>query len=181
MKNYKIEPESLVQSQNGIDVDFIESQSPKVTAIAHIHSSIEFLYFTCGEFKITINEESFFLHKGDLVLFPKHSIHSATAISDTGGSYYVFKVHPTTIKDIVEPEKEDSFQLFFSLDNVAANLIWRKNTLEENGFILLIQDIIKEYDSYDYFSTVSQKLSLFRLLLAIIRNPQKELRKHLIR
>ncbi|MBQ6698316.1 MAG: cupin domain-containing protein, partial [Oscillospiraceae bacterium] len=79
MRNYAIEPESLIQSQNGINVAFIESQCPKITAIAHIHSSIEFLYFTRGEFKVTINEESFLLHEGDLILFPKHSIHSATA------------------------------------------------------------------------------------------------------
>ena len=173
LRNYAIEPESLIQSQHGINVAFIESQCPKVTAIAHIHSSIEFLYFTRGEFKVTVNEESFLLNEGDLILFPKYSIHSATALSDSGGSYYVFQVHPTIIKDIVEPEREDSFQFFFSLDNVVANLIWRKAALEESGFMLLIQDIIKEYDSNDYFSAASQKLSLFRLLLAIIRNPQK--------
>ncbi len=174
MQNYTIEPESIIQSQNGINVVFIETQTPAITAIAHIHSSIEFLYFTRGEFKVTINEESFLLREGDLVLFPKNSIHSATALSPDGGSYYVFQVHPTIIKDVVDPEKEDFFQFFFSLDNVVANLIWRKTSLEESGFILLIQDIIKEYNSYDYFSTVSRKLSLFRLLLAIIRNPQEK-------
>lgn len=174
MRNYTIEPESIIQSQNGINVVFIETQSPAITAIAHIHSSIEFLYFTRGEFKVTINEESFLLHEGDLVLFPKNSIHSATALSDDGGSYYVFQVHPTIIKDIVEPEKEDSFQFFFSLDNAVASFIWRKTVLEEGGLVFLIQDIIKEYNSYDYFSAAAQKLSLFRLLLAIIRNPQEK-------
>ncbi len=174
MPNLYAEPENIIQSQSGINVVFIESHSPATTAIAHIHSSIEFLYFTRGEFKVTINDESFLLNEGDLALFPKHSIHSATALSDGGGSYYVFQIHPTIIKDIVEPEKEDYFQFFFSLDNAVANFIWRKTSLEESGLVFLIQDIIKEYNSYDYFSTAAQKLSLFRLLLAIIRNPQKK-------
>ncbi len=172
MPNLYAEPENIILSQNGINVLFIETHSPATTAFAHMHSPIEFLYFTRGKFKVTINEESFLLHEGDLVLFPKYSLHSATALSDDGGSYYVFQIHPTIIKDIVEQEKEDSFQFFFSVDNSLATLIWQKTVLEKNNFIPLIQDIIKEYNSYDYFSTAAQKLSLFRLLIAIIRSPQ---------
>lgn len=174
MANYIIEPENLVLSRNGVKVVFIESHCPSVTARAHIHSSIEFLYFTRGEFDVTINEEHFLLREGDLVLFPKYAIHSAFARQNGGGAYYVFQVHPEIIKDIAEKEKEAYFQLFFSQNSNVKRFIWRKEELEGSEIRFPIRDLIQEYSSDDYFAFSSRKLNIFRLLLAIIRDPQRE-------
>ena len=126
LKRYRTEPESLVTSTNGVNVELREYEARGEAANMHLHSSIEALYFKEGSFDVYYNGENYTLHGGDLIYFRKYAIHSVITLSPDGGSYYVLKIQPSLIHDFSNGETINSFQFFFSLDSKEQKCIWRK-------------------------------------------------------
>ena len=90
----------------GIDFFIQKNNSAGVTARAHIHPAIEFIYITQGTFQIGIDNEQFMAGVGDLVLFRANAIHTIRLISDDAGEYFVLKINPSLL-----------FQMFLGSDN----------------------------------------------------------------
>ena len=81
----------------GIDFFIQKNNSAGVTARAHIHPAIEFIYITQGTFQIGIDNEQFMAGVGDLVLFRANAIHTIRLISDDAGEYFVLKINPSML------------------------------------------------------------------------------------
>lgn len=170
MNNYRTEPESLVTSTNGINVELRKYFASGVAADMHIHSSIEALYFKSGTFEVVVNEESYIVCEGDLVLIRKYSVHSVNALSEDGGAYYVLKIHPSILEDFSTAENITIFQFFFSLDSKERRCIWHKEELMESGILLPLTEISEECCQEDIFSFTSLKLNAGKFLLAVMRD-----------
>ncbi len=93
MKFYKEVPPSLLAEY---DIEFfpveVEKQGMCAIVTAHIHTAVEILHITKGEFKIVSNDEQAFAHKGDIVLFRSNTVHSIYHLDDSRGEYYVLKL-----------------------------------------------------------------------------------------
>lgn len=100
--------EKEVPSLEEYGIEFFKQQnnSAGITARAHIHPAIEFIYITQGTFQIGIDNEQFMAGVGDFVLFRANAIHTIRLVSDSAGEYYVLKVNPTLL-----------FQIFLGSEN----------------------------------------------------------------
>ena len=173
MQSYRIEPESLVTSTNGANVELRKYSCRGVAADMHIHSSIEALYFVDGTFETSCNDERYVLKAGDLIIIRKYAIHSVNALSENGGSYYVLKIHPSILRDFSDQESITTFQFFFSLDSNESKWIYRKEEFEKSNIYIPLSEIIKESENNDLFSFMSFKLNVGRFLLAVMRDSHK--------
>lgn len=90
----------------GIEFFVQKNNNAGITARAHIHPAIEFIYITQGTFQIGIDNEQFTAEIGDLVLFRANAIHTIRLVGDGVGEYCVLKINPTLL-----------FQIFTGSDN----------------------------------------------------------------
>ena len=76
------------------DVEFfkMESDTVRILTSAHIHSALEILYFTEGEFKVDVGGTQSFVRPGDMVLISSNTVHSVYHLEDNPGGYYVLKL-----------------------------------------------------------------------------------------
>lgn len=105
MADFYKEKEQPYLEEYGIEFFVQKNPNAGVTARAHIHPAIEFIYITQGTFQIGIDSEQFTAGAGDLVLFRANAIHTTRLIGDCAGEYYVLKIDPTLL-----------FQIFFGGD-----------------------------------------------------------------
>ncbi len=93
MEFYKEVPPSLLAEY---DIEFfpVEVEAHNICAIvaAHIHTAVEILYVTKGEFKIVTDGEQAIAHSGDIVLFRSNTVHSIYHLDDSFGEYHVLKL-----------------------------------------------------------------------------------------
>lgn len=76
------------------DVEFfkMESDTVRILTGAHIHSALEILYFTEGEFKVDVGGNQSFVRPGDVVLISSNTVHSVYHLEEKYGGYYVLKL-----------------------------------------------------------------------------------------
>ncbi len=93
MEFYKEAPPSLLAEY---DIEFFPTEVAHDTicaiVTAHIHTAVEILYVTKGEFKIDTDGEEAFAHAGDIVLFRSNTVHSIYHLDNSCGEYYVLKL-----------------------------------------------------------------------------------------
>ncbi len=93
MEFYKEIPPSLLSEY---DIEFFSVEVYHhgicVIATAHIHTAVEILYITKGEFKIDADGEQALARAGDIVLFRSNTVHSIYHLDDSHGQYYVLKL-----------------------------------------------------------------------------------------
>lgn len=168
MNTYRIEPEELVTSTNGINIELQSYSAPGIAIDMHIHSSIEVLYVQSGNFEVFANDTRYELCAGDLFLLRKYSAHSVNVLS--AGAYYVIKIHPSILADFAAWENASAFELFFSLNSSEQKCLWHGKDIETSRLITPISDIIFDLDTQDLLSFTSLKLSVGKLLIALMRS-----------
>ncbi len=168
MNTFRIEPEELVTSANGVNIELQSYAAPGTAIDMHIHSSIEVLYIQSGTFEVFANDTRYQLCAGDLFLLRKHSAHAVNVLS--AGSYYVIKIHPSILSEFAAWENASAFELFFSLNSGEQKCLWHKNDLEASRLITPLSDIICDLDTQDLLSFTSLKLNVGRLLVALMRS-----------
>lgn len=76
------------------DIEFFTQRvKPKsVAAAAHIHTAVELIYITEGDFRVEADGVQAEVHPGDLVLFRSNTVHSIYSLSEKHGQYQVLKL-----------------------------------------------------------------------------------------
>ena len=169
MERYFYESESHLDFSEGVRVAIIEPSQYGVEALPHVHSQVELIYIVNGSFDISVNDRSFTLDAGDLILLPQYSIHSTFANSRAGGKYYYFHIHSKLISEMAGKSKASFFQYFFSFTSPDRKLMWKANELSKE-FTNPITELINECGKDDYLTRISHKLNICRLLLAILKD-----------
>lgn len=75
------------------DIEFFTQKTDRTTVVAaHIHTAVEILYITEGNFRVYADGVASEAHTGDLVIFRSNTIHSAYSLSENFGRYQVLKL-----------------------------------------------------------------------------------------
>ncbi len=169
MNSFRVEPDAYVTSTNGINIEYQSYTCPCVAIDLHLHQAIEVLYIKEGIFEVLINDKSFTVSGGDLVLLRKYALHSVNVLSQNGGGYYVLKIHPSILEDFTTPDTVATIQSFFVIDTKEAICIKRSDELKNSDILSSLEEIIREMKSENAFSFFSLKVNVGKFLLSFLR------------
>ena len=180
MKGYFKEERDLSLEENQTEFFIQEAASHKVATSAHVHEMVEILYGIDGDFTVTLNGETFFLDKGDLILFRSNSIHYVKANEKEHNSYYVIKCAPALLFSVARTKEEIKALFFYTVTRENSVCLFEdinKKIPEIDG---LIQRLKRESDLREAFSgslirsyTIELLILLFRISEKTIENEVK--------
>ena len=104
--NYYVEKENCQIREYGIEYFINTEENPRQIAFSHTHTAVEFIYVKSGSYIIDVDNESFEVGSGDLMIFRANAIHTIRLVSETPPIYYVLKVSPTLLFQIFVGEKQ---------------------------------------------------------------------------
>jgi len=166
---YRVESDNTQLKKNGIEVFTQHSEGKGVwTATAHIHSSIEFLYFLSGSYRCIIDDEEFETSAGDLVMFPSSSIHRVYSLTDGDNDYVVIKIKPEVFVGLSGEYENSAYAMRFML-HTSAKLVWRKAELESSGIGAAVEMIGRELGCGLAAHDIAMKIAVASLLIAVLR------------
>ena len=161
-------PNSL--SRHGVWVFEWKTQPNTVAAAAHVHSDVELLYVVSGRFIATVNNRSYALEPGDLILFRSHAIHHAVALDEQDNRYYCFKIKTSILQELSRSEDSAEYTTFFMLTMSDAPCLWKCETLCGSEILHAVHGLIEEYEHPRYAPEVGLKLRAVELLLSLLRD-----------
>lgn len=170
MKDYYFEKEKLAIAEEGLEVFQFKSMGKQVTAVSHLHSSIEILFFTKGHFCVNMDGRSFNAAAGDMTLFRSNTLHSVYALDDGHNEYYVLKVKLSLILEIASKEMRSHYLLSLTSKNKNAKALWNREECEQIGTTLTLKRLIEEKQESKYGSDIAVKLCAVNILLEILRD-----------
>lgn len=170
MDSYYIESPRTHLEPDGMEF-FLQHNGPKtVSAGAHIHDAVEFLYIRQGSYIARADGAEYTLHPGDLILFCANSIHHVVTGSCADNCYYVIKILPTVLMNLSPKGIGAGYLLRFTLNRPDQKRVWTRGELEADVKILsVLNSLIQEKETGCYGSEALIKLKMAELLLLILR------------
>jgi AraC-like DNA-binding protein/quercetin dioxygenase-like cupin family protein len=169
-REFYIEPTKEGGAFDGMEFFLQSTRGGEIAAHAHIHESIELLYAKSGSFTVLLDGSELEFREGDLILFPSNSLHYVTAGESERNSYYVIKVKPSLLLDLVPAREGTTYLLRFSLNRPGERYLWKASELREGAISEAIDRLITEYEGNGYAKALAMKLHVAELLLAILRD-----------
>lgn len=173
-RSYYFEPDL---AKNGFKDKYqIFSQSSiacEVSANAHIHNSIEFIYITEGSFTAFLGDDEYFIGEGDLLLARSRVIHRLIAGHNEKNSYDVVKVSPSLLFDFANEAHAAKYILSLKLGE-KQRCVWKKEELEKSPLKKAIEDVIDEYKVSGYCSDIAIKSGCARMLMYVLRETETD-------
>ena len=149
---------------------FVQSNKPNSRACsAHIHSAIELLYIKEGSYNVSVDGNKHEVFKGDLILFCSNSIHYVSTQDAPINEYYVIKIPPMFLLEFSQREVKAEYIMRFALNRDGQKNIWRRKELLKSNILLILEQLIAEYEEPKYASEVAVRLKIMELLLEILR------------
>ena len=149
---------------------FVQSNSKSSTACgAHIHKATELLYVKEGSYTVTLDDTSYEISEGDLILFCSGAIHYVVTGDSPQNSYYVIKIPPSFFIDFTRHDAGTEYAMRFALNRKENKCLWNKEELKGSEIKRVLDSLISEYTKEMYASEVAIKLKIMELLLAILR------------
>lgn len=157
--------------QIGEDTEFFLQTTPSggTACTAHIHSAVELLYINEGGFSVVLEDQTYDVEAGDLILFCSNSIHHVFAKNLPKCSYYVIKIPPSALPEISGAASSAEYVLRFALHHSESKFIWKEQELKQSNMWFLLQSLVQEYKLPSYASDFAIKLKIMELMLAILR------------
>lgn len=151
---------------------FLQHSGPNVvSAGAHIHDAVEFLYIRQGSYTARVDDTEYALHPGDLILFCANSIHHVVTGACADNSYYVIKILPSVLMHLAPQGKGAGYLLRLTLNRPDQKCLWTRAELESDVKILsVLNSLLEEKESGCYGSEALIKLKMAELLLLILRS-----------
>lgn len=144
------------------------------TARAHIHESVEFLYLTDGRFDIFSDDERYTAEAGDLVIFRSNTIHRVYSAAEGKNAYVVFKIKPSVLLELGDPERSASYVMRFVLKGVGARGLWKADELRASPISACIDALLSEIAEPRFAHDVAIKTGMVSLLVAILREDERD-------
>ncbi len=142
--NFFNEPPRLMVIKYGVDF-FEQSITKKCLAVLpHIHSAIEMLYFTNGNYSVNINGVYTPVSRGDIVLFRPNTIHSIWHTDNSFGCYYVLQISSDLLLNFFKSDEGVKYILPFLSTEEGDKSIFTKDELSDK-ITGIWQSMIDEY------------------------------------
>ncbi|MBQ9116513.1 MAG: AraC family transcriptional regulator [Clostridia bacterium] len=156
----------------GEETEFFLQENPANSHACgmHIHNAVELLYVREGSYSVTLDNESYRIAEGDLILFCSGAIHCVQTESLPRNSYYVIKIPPSFFIGFSEGDSGARYAMRFALNRRENKTVWRRDELEGSEIKEMLSALIREYESERYASEVATKLKVMELLVAILRD-----------
>ncbi len=174
MENYYFEQEKPIITEEGIEVFQYKSTGRQITAVSHLHSSIELLFFTKGHFCVNMDGRSFNTGEGDMALFRSNTLHSVYALDDGRNEYFVLKVKLSLILEVASQKMRTLYMLNLTSKNKNTKAVWTREECESIGTTAALRRLIKEKEASEYGSDIAVKLHAMTILLEILRDTQNK-------
>lgn len=170
MDKYYVESPRTHLEPDGMEF-FLQHNGPNaVSAGAHIHDAVEFLYIRQGSYTARVDGTEYALHPGDLILFCANSIHHVATGPSADNNYYVIKILPSVLMHLAPQGKAAGYLLRFTLNRPGQKCLWTRAELEADVKILsVLNSLLEEKASGSYGSEAIIKLKMAELLLLILR------------
>jgi len=163
----------------GHETEFFVQATPKnkTACSAHIHSAVELLYVKEGSYRVTLDDTSYEIFEGDLILFCSSTLHYVVAGECEQNSYYVLKIPPSFFIDFAKRDTGAEYAMRFALNRKEYKCLWKKNELCQSEIKQVLNTLIREFNQGRYAYEVAIKLKIMELLLCILRyeTPNKPL------
>lgn len=147
-----------------------------LSAEAHVHDAIEFIYLIEGSAVVKLDEREARLEKGDLVMFRSRGIHSVRTGEHHTNRYYILKIRPKLLHNICPKNLSARIAFRLSVHNNDLKFVWRREELENtdiyDGLLRLMQD--DNDNKEDELIDISMLSSLFKVLYGILKNTESE-------
>lgn len=155
----------------GQEIEFFKQSDLKntVACCAHIHKAVELLYVTEGSYTVSLDDKSYEIGEGDLILFCSGVIHHVVTGESLNNSYYVIKIPPSFFLSLAEQEAGAEYAMRFALNRRESKRLWRKEELQGSEIRRVLDSLIGEFVGARYASEVAIKLKVMELLLTVLR------------
>ena len=168
MSDFYIEKENQTISQTGMEFFRYEFENGKRAVRPHIHSAVEILLITDGQFRVHSENTEQLATVGEAVLFRPNTIHRIYQESENG-CYYVLKLHPSVISGLLTEDRAATYLLHLSLFNEDAQIVWSEESCDALGITALRDRLISEAEGNRYGSELACKLFGVEILLILLR------------
>jgi AraC-like DNA-binding protein len=131
----------------------------------HLHNSYEIYFFINGNVNYFVEQSSYKLQKGNLLIFNSQEIHKAVSLSDTPYERITIHFHPQLIK----PLCTETTNLLACFENreIGVNNITLLDVNKSNYFISTAMQLIHHLESDTYGSDLLPLTYLIQLLVMI--------------
>ncbi len=165
---YYIEKKNNIFSEYGIEFHMWESNMVEFSATAHIHTSIELLYFLSGKFTVNINGCEKQVEAGDLVLCAANTVHSIYHLEATKGYYGVLKVSPSLLLHIAKGGNSIECLVPFLFKQAEDKFVFYRSELSEQ-IKFILEHILNEFEHEQSMMYTMQKAYAIELIVALFR------------
>lgn len=170
MKKSDVEVEMPRQLGDEIEFYIQTNKKNSIACSAHIHKAAELLYVKEGSFTVTLDNKTYQIYEGDLILCCSGTIHHVIAGACEHNSYYVIKIPPSFFIGFVRLDAGAEYAMRFALNHSDRKNLWRKNELAKSEIKSVLDKLIDEYTQKRYASELAIKLNVMELLLSILRH-----------
>ena len=154
---------------------FIQKNEPRTVACeAHIHNAVELIYVKSGSYRVILDGEEYEIESGDLTLFCSNSIHYVIAQNCPVNEYYVIKIPPSFFLEFSRREMGAEYIMRFANARPGRRVLWRREELEGCEILGVLGQLIAEHEAQRYAVEVAIRLKIMELLLAILRDSDRE-------
>ncbi len=153
------------------DLEFfpMSSERIEVTAIAHVHSAVEIIYVTEGNYKIDSDGMQTYASQGDIVVFPSNTVHSIYHLEKRRGEYYVLKLTPDILFRVFKGGNSIECIAPFIKRQSNNRTIFRQTEIPGN-MSMVWNNMIAEYEKKTSTMYAMQKIYALNFLLLFYRN-----------
>ena len=167
---------SFTDLKDAFHVDYIEREAPYSMAF-HIHEAYEIMLVVSGNIAIDVNEESYPVPAGSILLFNTMDLHRVRICGEGAYKRYVIYFKYDFLKEL-EPIREELLRCFYMRGFDKANLLIPAQE-DKPRFLDLFHRIEKEKDRKNESSReLANKLLLGELLVLINETLQSRNEEH---
>ena len=174
MTDYRVEKENEKITHSGIE--FFEQKFPRqlyeendFLFSSHIHSAMEMLFVTAGSVSFFADDREYCVNCGEMILFRSNCIHTAKLLSQEDARYYVYKVKPDLLIDIVSSENITEHTVGFIFGRGEDKCVFSAAELENSGVKLCFEQSVREYKNKEYGHDLVIKTNGIKILLLLMR------------
>ena len=170
MEEYYVEKVNTRMKENGMEF-FLQVLKPgSIGTNAHIHESIEILWFQKGRFRVNINEAEYHVKTGDVLLFRSNAIHKVFAKMEDEETYYVLKVKPSLFLELSSEQNAIGYMLRFVLPDKNQKVCWYAEEAEGREVREALEKLAREFETDSLCKDISLKLCAGQVLLCLLKD-----------
>lgn len=136
----------------------------------HYHAAIEIIYILEGEFVITVNDTTYTMNPGEMVLINAKEVHSVNVLDYGIHRSFAVKFLPEMICSDSQSLVEFKYIIPYVMSFSGFKTHYTKEEVEGSDIKNCIDSIIKEDRNHEYAYKFATRIYISHLFLSLIRN-----------